>query len=81
MFFSSDVLLRCMYGRFCEDLIFSDFVCEDRGFSEFRFFLSWTSSCVDIDIDDVDDCQSIYYVVVVIVNHSLLQAILFVSKW
>ena len=50
MFFSSDVLLRCMYGRFCEDLIFSDFVYEDRGFSEFRFFLSWASSCVDIDI-------------------------------
>ena len=38
-------------------------------------------ACVDIDIDDVDDSQSIYYVVVVIVNHSLLQAILFVSKW
>ena len=50
MFFSSDVLLRCMYGRFCEDLIFSDFVYRDRGFSEFRFFLSWASSCVDIDI-------------------------------
>ena len=50
MFFSSDVLLRCMYGRFCEDLIFSDFVYGDRGFSEFRFFLSWASSCVDIDI-------------------------------
>ena len=40
-----------------------------------------TPPCVDIDIDDVDDSQSIYYVVVVIVNHSLLQAILFVSKW
>ena len=50
MFFSSDVLLRCMYGRFCEDRFFSDFVYEDRGFSEFRFFLSWASSCVDIDI-------------------------------
>ena len=47
----------------------------------FHFILIYSISCVDIDIDDVDDSQSIYYVVVVIVNHSLLQAILFVSKW
>ena len=39
----------------------------DRGFSEFRFFQSWASSCIDIDIDDS--------VVVVI------QCILFVPKW
>ena len=25
----------------------------DHGFSEFRFFQSWASSCIDIDIDDV----------------------------
>jgi hypothetical protein len=65
MFFFSDVLLRCLYGRFCGDLIFSDFAYGDRGFSEFRFFQSWASSCIDIDNS----------VVVVI------QCILFVSKW
>jgi hypothetical protein len=43
-----DVLLRCMYGRFYGDLIFSDFVFEDRGFSDFRFFQSWASSCIDM---------------------------------
>ena len=50
MFFFSDVLLRCMCGRFYGDLIFSDFAYGDRGFSEFRFFQSWASSCIDIDI-------------------------------
>ena len=52
MFCFLDVLLRCMYGRFYGDLIFSDFVFEDRGFSDFRFFQSWASSCIDIDIVD-----------------------------
>ena len=52
MFFLPDVLLRCMYGRFFESFVFSDFVYGDRGFSEFQFFQSWASSCIDIDIVD-----------------------------
>ena len=65
MFFFTDVLLRCMYGRFFRSFIFSDFVYGDRGFSKCHFFQSWASSCIDIDNS----------VVVVI------QCILFVSKW
>ena len=65
MFFFSDVLLRCMYGRFFRGFTFSDFEYEDRGFSKCHFFQSWASSCIDIDNS----------VVVVI------QCILFVSKW
>ena len=65
MFFFTDVLLRCMYGRFFRGFIFSDFVYGDRGFSKCHFFQSWASSCIDIDNS----------VVVVI------QCILFVSKW
>ena len=65
MFFFTDVLLRCMYGRFFRSFVFSDFVYGDRGFSKCLFFQSWASSCIDIDNS----------VVVVI------QCILFVSKW
>ena len=65
MFFFSDVLLRCMYGRFFRGFTFSDFEYEDRGFSKCHFFQSWASSCIDIDNS----------VVVVI------QCILFVPKW
>ena len=65
MFFFSDVLLRCMYGNLDGDFIFSDFAYGDRRFSEFRFFQSWGSSCIDIDIDDVR-CS------VVVVIHSIL---------
>ena len=32
--------------------VFSDFAYGDRGFSEFQFFQSWASSCIDIDIVD-----------------------------
>ena len=52
MFFLPDVLLRCMYGRSFGDFVFSDFAYGDRGFSEFQFFQSWASSCIDIDIVD-----------------------------
>ena len=37
MFFFSDVLLRCMYGRFFRGFTFSDFVYGDRGFSKCHF--------------------------------------------
>jgi len=52
MFFFTNVLLRCMYGRFFRSFISSDFVCGDRGFSKCLFFQSWASSCIDIDIVD-----------------------------
>ena len=70
--------LRCMYGRFYEDLIFSDFAYRDRGFSELQFFQSWASSCIDIDIVDVvGSLVPTCSVVVVIV---VIQSILFGSK-
>ena len=65
MFFLPDVLLRCMHGRLFGGFVFSDFVYGDRGFSEFQFFQSWASSCIDIDIDIVDS------VVVVITVYSI----------
>ena len=49
MFFLPGVLLRCMYGRFYGGVTFSDFAYGDRVFSKIRFFLSWASSCIDID--------------------------------
>ena len=77
MFFSSDVLLRCIYGRFYEDLIFSDFAYRDRGFSELQFLQSWAGSCIDMDIVDEDESIDIPSCSVVVV----IQSILFVSKW
>ena len=41
-----------MYGRFSGGFVFSGFTYGDRGFSEFQFFQSWASSCIDIDIVD-----------------------------
>ena len=52
MFFLPDVLLRCMYGRFSGGFVLSGFAYGDRGFSEFQFFQSWASTCIDIDIVD-----------------------------
>ena len=62
VFFFSDVLLRCMYGRFFRSFAFSDFDYEDRGFSEFRFFQSWASSCIEIDNSVVVAIQCILLV-------------------
>ena len=65
MFFFPDVLLGRVCGRFLEDFVFVDSVCRGQAFSDFRFFRSWASSCIDMDNS----------VVVVI---SLLKSILYV---
>ena len=49
MFFFPDVLLGRVCGRCLEDSMFVDSVCGGRTFSDFRFFRSWASSCIDMD--------------------------------
>ena len=45
VFFLSDILLRCMYGEFCGNLVHRILY---EGTVDLRFFLSWASSCIDI---------------------------------
>ena len=45
VFFLSDILLGCMYGRFYGDLICRILFVNTV---DFRIFQSWASSCVDI---------------------------------
>jgi hypothetical protein len=66
VFFSPDVLLGRVCGRCLEDFVYVDSVCGDRAFSDFRFFRSWASSCIDIDNSAV-------------VVMSLLKSILYVT--